>query len=247
VPGDKFDGFALVDLPPGGVWRVTGWPDPFEPPPPPPPISKDEPDTDESRRWDAPNREFRVLYCATQEEGAFGEKLSSFRLEPAVVRAIDEFLVEEADDEFECDDLAGGLTKEDIENLNWQLAWAPRLGGAQAIDITASRSKLAASPGIARFVRAFGFPRLNRVALRTSRRGFTRRVAGYLHEMATDEDGNLQVNGIRYESRLPPAWECWALWEPLPLDMSEAKVEKVTIDHRALRSAAAKLGVPLID
>ncbi len=243
----KFDGFALVDLPSGGVWRVSDWPDPLDPPPPPPPISKEERDNDESRRWDAPNEEFRTLYCASQEEGAFGEKLSSFRLEPAVVRAIDEFLVEEADDEFAGDDLAGGLTREDVDDLNWKLAWAPRLGGAQAIDITASRSRLATLPRIAGALRAFGFPKLDRVALRTSRRGFTRRVAGYLHEMATEEDADLQVGGIRYESRLPPAWECWALWQPLPLNVGEAKVEEITIDHRALRSAAAKLGVPLMD
>lgn len=243
----KFDGFALVDLPPGGIWRVTDWPEPLEPPPPPPPISKEERDNDESRRWDAPNEEFRTLYCATQEEGAFGEKLSSFRLEPAVVRAIEEFVEDEADEEFAGDDLAGGLTREDIADLNWKLAWSPRMGGAQTIDITASRSKLAALPGIAGPLRAFGFPRLDRVALRTSRRGFTRRVAGYLHELSTDNDGSLEVSGLRYESRLPPCWECWALWEPLPLDISQAKVERVTIDHRALRSAAAKLGVPLLD
>lgn len=78
-----------------------------------------------------------------------------------------------------------------------------------------------------------------------SRRGFTRRVAGYLRDQATDQN-SLRAAGLRYESRLPPSWECGALWEPLPIDNSEVQIQSVTIDTPELRSAAALLGVPLL-
>lgn len=242
-----FDGFALLDLPAGGVWRLTDWYQPFDPPPPPPPVAGTDLDNDESRRWDAPNREFRTLYCATRAEGAFGEKLAQFALAPDLVLEIEEFLEEEPDEDFAEDNLAAGLNREQLEQLNWKLAWAPAEPDTQAIDVASRRTQLALLPGIAGLVRAFGFPGLDSAALRTSKRAFTRQVAGHLHLAARDEAGELRACGIRYESRLPPAWECWALWEPLPLDLSLAAVEEeVTIDHAALRAAAALLNVPLL-
>jgi hypothetical protein len=57
--------------------------------------------------------------------------------------------------------------------------------------------------------------------------------------------GELLAAGLRFTSRLPPAWECWALWEPLGLDAENAELERVTIDPPQLRTAAAMLGVVL--
>lgn len=246
MPLTGFEGFSLADLPVGGLWRLTDWHEPFDPPPPPPPIATTDPDHDESRRWDAPAGEFRTLYCATHPDGAFGEKLAQFALEPEVAVAIEDFLEDEPDEEFAADNLAGGLGREHVEQLSWKLAWAPGDPGAQAIDIATRRTQLAVLPGIGGLLRAFGFPGLDATALRTSQRAFTRQVAGHLHRAALGEGEEPRACGIRYESRLPPAWECWALWEPLPLDLDRAEVEAVTIDHRALRMAAALLGVPLL-
>jgi hypothetical protein len=53
------------------------------------------------------------------------------------------------------------------------------------------------------------------------------------------------ASGLRFTSRLPPAWECWALWEPLPLDEPVAQAEDVTFLTPALRTAADMLGVAL--
>lgn len=241
-----FEGFSLVNLPLGGLWRLTDWYEPFDPPPPPPPVIKTDPDHDESRRWDAPNEEFRTLYCATRPEGGFGEKLAQFALDPELAVEIEDFLDGEPDEEFVADNLVAGLNRGQVEQLNWKLAWASNDREARAIDIAARRTQLAVLPGIGGLLRAFGFPGLDAVALRTSQRTFTRQVAGYLHQAAQDELDELRACGIRYESRLPPAWECWALWQPLPLDTDLAKIEEVTIDHPALRKAAALLGVPLL-
>lgn len=55
------------------------------------------------------------------------------------------------------------------------------------------------------------------------------------------------TNGLRFRSRLPPAWICRALWEPLPVRTTDMQKERVTIDHPALTAAARKLGVQLRD
>jgi hypothetical protein len=242
-----FDSFSLVPLPLGGVWRVSDWDDPLDPPAPPAPAWETPPGTDAARRWDDPAGEFRTLYCATEAEGALGEKLGSFALRPSVVREIEGFLIGDPDEEFLDEDLAGGLGGRDIDDLNWKLAWVQADLAAETIDISAPRTMIAALPGVRSLLRNYKIPSFDRAALLSTKRGFTRRVAGYLREEATDGDGSLQAAGLRYESRLPPSWECWALWEPLPIDHTTAEIEHVSIDHPALRAAAAMLGVPLLD
>lgn len=226
---------------------MTDWPEPFDPPPPPPPVSQiEDPENDESRRWDAPHGEFRTLYCATKAEGAFGEKLSDFTVQKGVGLEIEQFLESEPDEEFAGEQIVSGLNREEVAQLNWKLAWAPAHPDAQIIDVSARRTQIAVLPGIGGLLRAFGFRGLDSATLKTRRRAFTRQLAGYLHQVAEGETAELAASGIRYESRLPPAWECWALWLPLPLDVSESTVEvEVTIDHPALRAAAALLDVPL--
>jgi RES domain len=240
----RFNSFELSALPAGGIYRLTAWSRPLEPPRPPAPIGTVDPEHDSSGRWDAPNEEFSALYCATEAEGCFGEKLGQFIPAPESVLDIENFLEGSPDDEFADDDLSGGLSRAEVVSLQWRLAWAPTDADARIFDLTSNRTWLALVPSIAANLRAFGLP-VNRAQLKSSRRGVTRRIAGRLYEAALDETGELRAHGLKYESWRPPAWECWALWEPLPLETDGAMIEDVTIDNPALRSAAAKLGVPL--
>jgi hypothetical protein len=77
------------------------------------------------------------------------------------------------------------------------------------------------------------------------RRGFSRRLGALVRDGATSEDGELGASGLRYDSRLPPRWECWALWEPLAVNAGDAVITRVDIDTPALRRAAELLGVVL--
>ncbi len=240
----RFSAFGLSALPEDGIYRLSAWRRPLDPPPPPAPLGVVDPELDSSGRWDAPSREFSTLYCATEAEGSFGEKLGQFIPQPEAVLDIEAFLDGGPDDEFVDDDLAAGLSAEEVAELRWRLAWAPTDRSARTFDLTSNRTWLALVPSIAANLRAFGLP-VSRAALKSSKRGVTRRVAGRLYEAALDGGGELRAHGLKYESWRPPAWECWALWEPLPLDAEAVTIEDVTIDHPALRSAAAKLGVPL--
>jgi hypothetical protein len=245
MTGTDLSAFELSPLPASGIYRLSEWSAPLDPPPPPAPLWAVDPEHDASGRWDAPGEEFSTLYCATEAEACFGEKLGPFIPRPEAVLEIEEFLEKEPDEDFVGDDLTSGLDRTDIAMIGWKLAWAPTDPEARAFDVTARRTWVALLPSIASVLRAVGLP-LNRAALKSSIRGATREVAGKLYEASRDDDdGEVRAHGIKYESRRPPAWECWALWEPLPLEVADATVEEVTIDHPALRSAAAKLGVPL--
>lgn len=102
-------------------------------------------------------------------------------------------------------------------------------------------------PAAAAYSAPYGIKRFDRRTLLDERRYVTRTLAGLYPRDATDPaTGELLAAGLRFTSRLPPAWECWALWEPLPLDVGAADIEDVTIDKPELRAAAAMLGVVLI-
>jgi hypothetical protein len=77
-PLTGFSAYHVVGSPHGGFWRVSRHHEPFDPPPAPPPVGEGASDENDSGRWDAPQCEYRVLYCATEPEGAIGEKLAAF-------------------------------------------------------------------------------------------------------------------------------------------------------------------------
>jgi RES domain len=240
-----FSRYHLVGPPAGGFWRATKHHDPFDPPQAPPPIRAVDPSEDKSGRWDAPSGEYRVLYCATQPEGAIGEKLAEFMPNAAAAVRIEAFLEGETDAEFADDYLEVSLDAVDIDSFGWLLARAPAASAGRFIDVWHPFTTVALFPRAVSLLRQFGLNVLDVRALADERRGFTRRLGALLREGATGEDGELRASGLRYESRLPPRWECWALWEPLPLAANEVELQRVDIGTPALRRAAELLGVVL--
>jgi hypothetical protein len=76
-------------------------------------------------------------------------------------------------------------------------------------------------------------------------RRVTRPVASFYHHLSRTADEMEATCGLRYESRLAGEWECWSLWEPLPLDPTTAELETVTSSNPDLISAVEKLGLRL--
>lgn len=229
------------------LYRVTDWYAGFDPRPPSPAIGAVPPREDESGRWDSPGGTYRTLYCATEVEGAIGEKLGPFALNPEAVANAEAFLDGEPDPEFADDTLATGLTEEDVEALSWRLWSAPAEHGSSCIDMDSPRTYLALLPRVPQLLKEFGLRAFDRRALLDERRNFTRQLADSVRASVTDTDGRVSAQGLRYSSRLPPAWECWALWDPVPVRTYAARYEPVSIHMPAFRSAAAQLGVVLFD
>jgi hypothetical protein len=239
----------LVHPPAGGFWRATDFPNPFEPKPPPPTLGTVGTEDDDSGRWDAPDESFVTLYCCTEAEGALGEKLAAFMPNPKAVVRIETFLEGDTDLEFADDQLTTQLESEDVDKLGLTLSHVEAHKEPRFIDVWHWRTCVAIAPAIAGLLAKYDLRSLDKRALADERRGFTRRLAGELRDAATNTEmvGYPQVAGLRYESRLLAGWECWALWEPLPIELSTIRQTRVTIDTPELRSAAAKLGVSLVD
>src|SRR4051812_1326717 len=213
--------------------------------PPPAPISEVDPRDAEPGRWDAPAGEFRVLYCATEPEGALGEKPAPFMPNVSAVQRIEGFFDGEPDPEFADDYLEARLDAADIESFGWLLAHASALPARRFIDVWHPATAIALFSRVASLLKEFGLHVLDIRALADERRPFTRRLGGIVRAAATTEAGELRASGLRYDSRLQPRWECWALWEPLPLDADTVRIERVDIDKPALRTAAELLRVAL--
>lgn len=215
VPGLGFAGYATVSAPVDGFWRVSDWSNPFDPPRPAPPLGAD-PREDDGHRYDDPDGQFRTLYCATEPEGALGECLGDFAYSASAARRIEQFLLSEPDDGHD-EEYQRPLTAEDIERFQWKLAHAPADMRARMLDVEHLRSYLAAAPKAIPALLRYGIKRFDRYTLLDERRYVTRTMAGIYRADATDPGtGGLLAAGLRFTSRLPPAWECWALWEPLP-------------------------------
>ncbi len=198
---------------------------------------------DHGHRYDDPDGRFRTLYCATDAEGALGECLGDFAYSAATAQRIEAFLLGDPDPGFD-EDYQRPLRAEDIEGFGWRLAHAPAEMRARFIDVDSWRTYLAAAPRAIPALARCGVRRLDRRTLLDERRHVTRTMAGVWRRDATDEEtGDLRAAGLRFTSRLPPAWECWALWEPLALHADQATAEDVTIHTSALRRAADMLGV----
>jgi hypothetical protein len=242
-PTFGFAGYRTVPPPTRGFWRVSAWTQAFVPPPPPPALGT-PPDEDDGGRYDDPDGKLRTLYCATEPEGALGERLGDFVFSSAAVVRIEAFLESEPEPGFD-EDYNHPLSSEDIRAFGWKLAHAPALD-ARLIDVDHWRTYLAAAPRALAALSRYGIERFDRRTLLDENRYITRTMAGVYRADATDEHGELQASGLRFTSRLPPAWECWALWEPPPLDETTAQIEDVTFNTPALHKAANMLGVALV-
>lgn len=200
---DRSEHLRSVALPEGGFWRVSGWREPFEPRDPPLPVGEVTAADDIAGRWDSPDGTFRTLYCATEAEGALGEKLGDFALKPAAVQRIEAFLDSEPDEEYADDTLAVRLDAEDIESFRWQLARAPAEPGASAIDITHAGTFVAVFPRVAALLLRYGVKAFDRSALLETERNFTRELAGVYRAAATAHlpYGSRRACGLRYENR----------------------------------------------
>ncbi len=237
-----FGGYVTVPPPRDGFWRVSSWPQVFDPPPAPPPLSA-SPEEDDGHRYDDPDGRFRTLYCATEPEGALGECLGDFVFNTTAMVRIEAFLESEPEPGFD-EDYHHPLSPDDIKAFGWKLGHAPARD-AGLIDVEHWRTHLAAAPRALPALGRYGIKRFDRHTLLDERRYITRTLAGVYRVDATDEHGELLASGLRFTSRLPPAWECWALWEPPPLDRAGAQIEDVTFDTPALHTAADMLGVVL--
>jgi hypothetical protein len=163
-----------------------------------------------------PEQRFRVIYCATQRLAAFGETLARFRPSLALLAR----LAEIDDDEPIAESLAGAVDpahpRRGLVKADWRLRRRVNTTmldpGLRFVDIASPAAMQHLRAHLASLAVELGIREIDLSSLTGEQRVFTQRCALHVHDQA-DAHGRPRFAGIRYVSRLNPAWECWAVFD----------------------------------
>ena len=210
-----------VPPPPSDVYRLARSPgNPFSPPE----WRRAGDDGTFGNRFDDPSAEdgvppakrFRTIYCATQRAGTFGETLARFRPSVALLAQ----LAEIDDDEPLEQSLAGAVDPRDphpgLIPADWRLR--RRIGhtvldpSLRFVDLAAVETMQVLRAALAPVLERLGIADIDLSSVTSPQRRFTQEIARYVHAQH-DDRSRPRFAGIRYLSRLNPAWECWAVFD----------------------------------
>ena len=224
-----------VAPPEGPVFRVSRGFEVFSPPP----WSLVEEDGTFGNRFDDPgayrgikeDQRFRVVYCATQRAGAFGETIARFRKSTRLLQALEQI----GDDTAEPELIGGALPQGwrsarrlGLTHLDEDLSFV-NFGAPETFQILTEEL----SPWLVRY----GLTEFDLSVITSSRyRRLTQEVARYVYELS---DSGLTFAGIRYLSRQNPNWELWAIFHDRMLHTPEDSSESIRADDPGLIEAAS--------
>lgn len=179
----------------------------------PPPWDHALPDGTFGNRFDDPSIDaasrFRVVYCATSPQAAFGETLARFR--PSLVLLAN--LRDIADDTD--DDLDELISASSIIPADWRLkrqitsATIADPGRITFVDVDAAASQQILREHLAIQAMANRLHDVDEASVIGPMRAFTQSCSRFIYEQSNTEGTGLYA-GIRYRSRLNSEWECWA-------------------------------------
>lgn len=160
---------------------------------------------------------FRVIYCATQRAGAFGETLA--RLRPSLQTLAK--LGEEVEDDEPLETLlASIMDPEDHHRGIIRADWRHRRHVGETcldstpcfVDMMAAESIQHLRQKLAPAAAQLGLTDIDIGVLTEAQRRATQMCARYIYDVV-DETGQPRFAGMRYLSRLNPCWECWAIFD----------------------------------
>ena len=180
---------------------------------------------------------FRVLYCATQREGAFAETIAHFRPDLAALAALDGIAGEAGEQR-----PAAGMVPARWRRVRGvgEMRLDPALRFA---DVAHPDTLAELRVAFARLAAALGYSDFDLSTVTGHRRILTQRVARYVYEQTTGT-GVPTFAGIRYVSRHNPVWECWAIFANR-LAGERRSVQAIASDDAGLVVAATHLGLTI--
>lgn len=177
------------------------------------------------------DRCFRVIYCATERAGAFGETLANRRVPLNTLARV----AAVRDGELGDDQLQPGVIP-----AEW---WQRRQMGnmilypaLRFVDIAAVETIAHLRRVLAPVALSLGLADVDLSAVTGPHRLLTQRAARYVYEQG-DAGGVPRYAGIRYLSRLSAAWECWAVFDDRLAGTRDAS-EPIRPHDAALRTVA---------
>lgn len=201
-----------VAAPDEGVWRVGRAPDPLNSAPPLAPSLLDQPST--GNRFDSPTGAYRVVYFASTLDGCFGETLARFRPDPRVLAYVEEEWAELGF--MKVGDVPADWRQRRIAVHATFPAQDHFAHGVQFLDVESIETRETLRNELAPLLAYYGFSDLDVPTVRGGDRRITRWIGQWAYEQVND-DGSPRFAGIRYLSRLNTAWECWAVFDQVPM------------------------------
>lgn len=193
---------------------------------------------DPSAERDVPESErYRVVYCATERAGAFGETIARFRPSVGLLAGLEAI----EDDEGLDAELQGGVILEE-----WRLS--RRVGSTRlASDLLFANLPVPETMRVLRrelaaVVGELGLEDIDLSAVSGPHRRLTQEAARYIYEQ-TDDTGRPIFAGIRYLSRLNPGWELWAVFHDRMRHEPDEVAEPIKAGEPGLVEAATLLGL----
>jgi len=193
---------------------------------------------DPAAERDAPEEErYRVVYCATERAGAFGETIARFRLSVGLLAGLEQVKDEEPLDP----ELEGGVVPEE-----WRLSRRVRstrlASGLPFVDLAAPETMGVLREELAAVAEGLELEDLDLSAVTGPHRRLTQGAARYVYGM-TERSGGPAYAGIRSLSRLNPSWELWAVFHDRMRHKPGEVAEPIRADGPSLVEAAALLGL----
>ena len=225
-------------LPRSPLYRV-GWPpDPFVPPD----WRYARSDGTFGGRYDdpragqgvLPHERYRILYLASQPEGAYGETVAQFR--PSV-KTLSQ---------------SGGHLSFGVRPAiprDWRVT--RRLGSAvlfmtlAVVELDAADTVQALRPVLAPVATRLHLPDIDLSAITGPERALTQAAALHIYQQR-DAQGRPLYAGLRYVSRLKREWECWAIFAAR-MRYRPLRVDLITADDPHLYEAARLLHLAIED
>jgi hypothetical protein len=235
----------LPSIPPpqSFLYRVTRRRyNPFEPPP----WEYAHEDGTFGGRFDDPGKSqgiaqqnrFRILYCATEGTGAFGETLAGLRPKLDLIAALERG---EHGAPLDIDlTVSGFLDEWRAERWISRIQLDPSFRFAD-LENPETLAVLRSSPHIARIALESGLNDVDRSALYSPRRFVTQTIARFVYEKI-DDAGKPLFAGLRYMSRLNAEWECWAVFDER-LRAIASYTEDIKPDDAGMLAALASLNL----
>lgn len=201
-----------VVRPPPRLFRISRRPDPWTWPN----WAHVSDDHTFGNRWDDPRGIYRILYAASQRQGAFLEVLARFRPDPAVVAGLARIAAE-------ADAIPPGMVP---------ASWLRRrvMGEASVLGTFAHVGRSRSLAHLRRLLAArlvhYGLPDLDAGTIRlTAPRRLTQEISRCIFEMTEVGSVEPSDHGICYLSRLGDELENWAIFEMSEASGGEPRIE----------------------
>lgn len=180
---------------------------------------------------------FRMLYCATQREGAFAETIAHFRPDLAALAALHGIVGEAG----ETQPVSGVVPTRwrQVRGVG-QVHLDPAL---RFVDVAHPDTLAELRVVFARLAVELGYTDFDLSTVTGHRRILTQRVARYVYEYKT-EAGMSVFAGIRYLSRHNPLWECWAIFADRLMG-ERLSVQPIEAEDAGLMTAAAHFNLAI--